>query len=123
MSSTDKSATAWLRAVVPSDAYFAYGLPDEELGERLVWFVEQTPDDKQIQCFREHLSQLPPYHRPKSICVSSSFILSPSSKVDRKATAQQPFKADSFLGIDSSAIFSVFFVCFGACYIKNVYLS
>ena len=82
----------WLRAVMPSDAYFAYGLPDEELGERLVWFVEQPPTDKQVQCFREHLSQLPLYHRPKSICVSSNFILSPSSKVDKKATAQQPFK-------------------------------
>ena len=83
----------WLQAGAHEDNnYFAYGLPDKQLGEKLVWFVEKMPTQKLIKAFKTQLQSLPLYHTPKSICVTDAFAMTSSGKVDKKNTAKHAFK-------------------------------
>lgn len=82
----------WMQAAATEKQGFAFGLPDEQLGERLTWFVEQLPEERQLQRFYQSLKDLPKYHAPKSICVVNPFVLTESGKIDKKKTAQGPFK-------------------------------
>ena len=75
--------------------YFSYGLPDEVLGQRLVWFVEQAPSLQVRTYFLNSLKSMPPYHTPKSICVVAPFILTASGKIDKIATCVQNFQEHS----------------------------
>ena len=82
----------WLQSGAGSGSYFAYGLPDDELGERLVWFVEHLPAPEVCARFKANLGKLIAYHRPKSICVSEAFVLTRSAKVDKKSTLGSAFR-------------------------------
>ena len=84
----------WLQAhgTAEASSCFAFGVPDEALGERLVWFVEQAPSQEVQTRFVSSLQTLPSHHAPKSLHIVSPFVLTASGKIDKRATAQQSFR-------------------------------
>lgn len=59
-------------------------LQDQALGEQLI-LVLQLDDPKQAGAYREVISELEPYHRPKKIFTLSKFPLTETGKIKRSA--------------------------------------
>jgi o-succinylbenzoate---CoA ligase len=68
--------------------YFAYGIPDEKLGQKLVLVVETDILDENLkELFLSKIKLiLPKYEIPKEIIFIKSFQETPTGKVDKKAT-------------------------------------
>lgn len=68
---------------------FAWGLPDEQLGQRLVLFVEGTPLPQETEkAWKELLKeQLVKYKLPKAIYYQPEFCQTASGKIQKAATA------------------------------------
>ncbi|MDP4292322.1 MAG: AMP-binding protein, partial [Bacteroidota bacterium] len=67
--------------------YFITGLPDEELGERIVLFIEaSSPDRVPLEQIQRAFGEWHKYKRPKAIYVVSQFVYTVSGKINRNAT-------------------------------------
>jgi O-succinylbenzoic acid--CoA ligase len=67
--------------------YFAYGVSDEKLGQKLVLFVEGEEVNNEIKAafFKNIQSIVSKYEVPKEIYFVKKFIETPTGKVDKKA--------------------------------------
>jgi o-succinylbenzoate---CoA ligase len=67
--------------------YFAYGISDEKLGQKLVLFVEGEEVNNEIKAafFKNIQSIVSKYEVPKEIYFVKKFIETPTGKVDKKA--------------------------------------
>ncbi|MCS6821128.1 MAG: AMP-binding protein [Microscillaceae bacterium] len=82
--------------------FFAFPLPDELLGQRIVLFVESTPlqtiDYEQIKkLFPTYFAQK--YAIPKQIFVLERFIETPTQKIDKKRTVETYLQTNSHKAI------------------------
>jgi o-succinylbenzoate---CoA ligase len=67
--------------------YFAFGIPDEKLGQKLVLFVEGEEVNNEIKnaFFNNIQPVLSKYEVPKAIYFVEKFIETPTGKIDKKA--------------------------------------
>ena len=72
--------------------FFVTGVPDEELGQKVVIVVENTTKQK-IQEIIDSITYLKKFEKPKAILVSKEFQRTESGKVQRAKTLQQILKA------------------------------
>ncbi|NAS13454.1 AMP-binding protein [Poritiphilus flavus] len=68
--------------------FFAYGVPDDKLGTKLVLFVEGETDVKKLMSDIKLLKTLSKYEVPKEILQLSVFEETPAGKLDRAKTAK-----------------------------------
>ncbi len=70
--------------------FFAAGIDDEKLGQKLVLVIEGKAFEKEmINKFNDQLSmKLPKYEIPKEILFIDKIVLTKTGKIDRKATMQ-----------------------------------
>jgi O-succinylbenzoic acid--CoA ligase len=69
--------------------FFAWGIPDDKLGQKLVliWETNQiTKDEKSI--LEKCAEKLPKFKIPKAIFLVNTFIETPSGKIDKRVIAQ-----------------------------------
>ena len=67
--------------------FFIAGIPNEELGEQVVIFVEASlAEQTQINQILQALQEWPRYQRPKAIYYLPSFVYTASGKINRGAT-------------------------------------
>ncbi|MEL6534054.1 MAG: AMP-binding protein [Bacteroidota bacterium] len=71
--------------------FFLFGIPDNQLGERLVLVVEdeEWPQEKQDEMLARFVGSLPKYHVPKDFLFVPSFEETSTGKVRRQATVNQ----------------------------------
>ncbi|HAA12013.1 MAG TPA: O-succinylbenzoic acid--CoA ligase [Cytophagales bacterium] len=71
-----------------TERFFLFGLPDNQLGERLVLVVEGLPWPlaKQEEYLARFVKILPKYHAPKEFIFIPNFKETPTGKIQRKAT-------------------------------------
>ncbi|WP_437372170.1 AMP-binding protein [Maribacter litoralis] len=72
--------------------FFVTGLPDEELGQKIVLVAENTTKQK-IQKIIDFITDFKKFEKPKAILVSKEFQRTESGKVQRAKTLQQILKA------------------------------
>jgi O-succinylbenzoic acid--CoA ligase len=72
--------------ILGSKRYFAYSVPDEKLGQKLVLVIEGEDRDSSIKdlFFRNVKSLLAKYEIPKQIYFIEQFIETQTGKVDKK---------------------------------------
>jgi O-succinylbenzoic acid--CoA ligase len=70
--------------------YFAYGIPDEKLGQKLVLVLEKDfLDQNEIDSFLKNIgSVLSKYEIPKEILFIEKFLETPTGKVDKRGTIE-----------------------------------
>lgn len=73
---------------VVENRFFTIGLPDAELGQRLVLVVEGKVDKSGLISELKELKSLHKHQIPKSIEVLSRFVETPTGKVNRQKTAE-----------------------------------
>lgn len=66
--------------------FFAAGIPDSKVGERLVLVVEGNDQKETLQTTISSLSTLQKFERPRAIYFVESFLRTPSNKIRRKET-------------------------------------
>ena len=73
--------------------YFAYGIADEKLGQKLVLFIEgnQFEEAEKSTFLKNIQSVLSKYEVPKEIYVVDKFIELPTGKIDKKAVVSKYF--------------------------------
>ena len=67
----------------PGCRYFACGLPDPKLGQKLVLFIEGTPPEENSNLLAVLKAQSPRYKAPKEIIFAPRFSETASGKIDR----------------------------------------
>ncbi len=74
--------------ILNSKRYFAFGIPDEKLGQKLVLFLEGEEINSEIKAefFKKIQSVLPKYEVPKDIYFMKNFMETPTGKIDKKRT-------------------------------------
>ncbi len=79
--------------------YFAYGIPDEKLGQKLVLFIEgeQQEEEKINDFFANIKPNLSKYEIPKQIFFLKKFIETPTGKLDKKASIVNELDTDFFV--------------------------
>ena len=72
-----------------SRSLFAWGMPDERLGQKLVLFVEGAPLPKDVEASWQKLleEKLVKYKQPKAVYYVAKFCQTPSGKIQKAATA------------------------------------
>ncbi|MFH6604110.1 AMP-binding protein [Maribacter algicola] len=68
--------------------FFVTGLPDEDLGEKLVLIVEGVHDTQKLDRKLKELSNLEKFEVPKEIYGVPEFVFTPNNKIARKKTVQ-----------------------------------
>lgn len=83
---TEQLAETRLARFFPDSRFFAWGFPDERLGQKLGLVVETTqiPDAEEI--LTELRGLFPPYQHPQLIRSISAFSETPSGKIDKRQT-------------------------------------
>ena len=68
--------------------FFVAGQPDERLGQEIVLVVEGAAldDEGQMQLRRALNQALPRHHAPRRFIFTPCFAVTPTGKIDRKAT-------------------------------------
>lgn len=83
----DGKIAGHLQGLIGPCQYFTYGLPDPELGQKLVLFVETAAKEavpgEIIAILKK---ELPPYHAPKEVIKVTTFAKTPSGKIDKRKT-------------------------------------
>lgn len=72
-----------------SKRFFAWGIPDDNLGQKLVIFVENKevlPETKEL-FLKKIQENLPKYKSPKEIYFVNEFLETPTGKIDKRAVA------------------------------------
>lgn len=79
--------------ILKSKRYFAFGIPDEKLGQKLVLFVEGEEVNNEIKnaFFNNIQPVLSKYEVPKAIYFVEKFIETPTGKIDKKAMISMSF--------------------------------
>ncbi|MEA5458491.1 AMP-binding protein [Arcicella sp. LKC2W] len=74
--------------------YFAFGIPDEKLGQKLVLVVEKAfLEQNMIVSFLGNISSvLSKYEIPKEVLFVENFLETPTGKIDKRATVESIFK-------------------------------
>ena len=80
-----------------SNRYFAFGISDEKLGQKLVLFVECTIENSELHdtFFKKIELILPKFEIPKEIYFTEKFIETPTGKIDKKASVNFQLNLDS----------------------------
>ncbi len=88
----EQEAANAIQEVFPSSRFFLHGEKDEHLGQKLVLIIESdlgSPEKAKLLQLRLK-SSLPKYEVPKEIYFRKAFMLTPSGKIDRNLTFQNP---------------------------------
>ncbi|WP_420152463.1 AMP-binding protein [Siphonobacter sp.] len=79
-----------LQDYYPGKRFFAWGFPDERLGQALTLVIEAeslAPEQNQ-ELLQQLKNQLPAYKSPRSLRTVQAFQHTPTEKVDKRATVQ-----------------------------------
>jgi len=73
----------------PNCSFFTFGIPDEELGQKLALFVEATKpnDHDDIDLLEKLKKKLPRHHSPRLVVFCTAFHRTDTGKIKKKETA------------------------------------
>jgi o-succinylbenzoate---CoA ligase len=76
---------------IPNKRFFAYGLPDLSLGQKLILVIEteSLSDDLKENIFIDLKNALSKYEIPKQVFTINHFSETPTGKIDKKATIKR----------------------------------
>lgn len=83
-----ESIEAKLRKFI-SDSFIIAGIPDENLGQKLVLIIESDATEKITVDSLKEIKTLKPYERPKDIIYLSIFIRTENGKIQRELTIKK----------------------------------
>ncbi len=69
-----------------TERFFVYGVPDSELGQKMVLFIEGEPNVQGIRKSIEHAGALDKFEMPKAVMGVPLFKETQNGKINRKAT-------------------------------------
>jgi O-succinylbenzoic acid--CoA ligase len=87
----EKKINAWMTDKYPGVPHFFFGEADDQLGQRLVLYLEGEPSQFNLEAMEEGMKKiLGKYEVPKKINWLPRFTYTESGKINRPETAKKP---------------------------------